>query len=202
MNLKLRILFIVAIITAVTVSMLAGSKPDANTILDKATRKINVSNGTQMDFTISGPKINQSGSLIVKGRKFRATTPIATIWYDGKTQWTYNKNNDEVNIATPSASDQQSMNPYHFLNLYKQGYTKSMTTKSGTYEIHLVGKGKKISEMYVTIDKYYNLKQIKVKQNGGWMTITVRNLRNKHIADSAFRFNSKDYPKAEIIDLR
>lgn len=202
MNLKLRILFIAAIITTVATSMFAGGRPDANTVLDKATRKISVSTGAQMNFTISGPRINQSGTLMVKGRKFCATTPIATIWYDGKTQWTYNKQNDEVNIATPTASDQQSMNPYHFLNLYKQGYTKSMTTKSGTYMIHLVGKGKKISEMYVTIDKYYNLKQIKVKQNGGWMTITVSNLRNKHLADSAFRFNSKDYPKAEIIDLR
>ena len=144
----------------------------------------------------------QSGTITIKGKKFRATTPIATIWYDGKTQWTYNKKSDEVNIASPSASTQQSMNPYYFLNLYKQGYTKSMTKTGKGYDIHLVGKGRKISEMYVTIDKNYNLKQIQIKQGNEWMTISVSGVRNVTPSDSFFRFNSKDYPKAEVIDLR
>ena len=127
---------------------------------------------------------------------------MATIWYDGKTQWTYNKKTDEVNIASPSASQQQSMNPYTFLNLYKRGYSNTVETKNNDYIVHLVGKGKSISEMYVTVDKRYNLKQIKLTQGSNWITISVSNVKHVSVSDSAFRFNSKEYPKAEIIDLR
>ena len=74
-------------------------------------------------------------------------------------------------------------------------------TKNG-YVVHLVGKGKSISEMYVTVDKRYNLKQIKLKQGTNWITISVSNVKHISVSDSAFRFNSKDYPKAEVIDLR
>jgi hypothetical protein len=94
------------------------------------------------------------------------------------------------------------MNPYTFLNLYKQGYSNTVETKNNDYIVHLVGKGKSISEMYVTVDKRYNLKQIKLKQGNNWITISVSNVKHVSVSDSAFRFNSKEYPKAEIIDLR
>ena len=197
-----RFAFILFITITAVGTLLAANQSDATRVLDKATQKVSIGRGVQMNFSISSTKIKQSGTITIKGKKFRATTPIATIWYDGKTQWTYNKKSDEVNIASPSASTQQSMNPYYFLNLYKQGYTKSMTKTGKVYDIHLVGKGRKISEMYVTIDKNYNLKQIKIKQGNEWMTISVSGVRNVTPSDSFFRFNSKDYPKAEVIDLR
>ena len=176
---------------------------DATKILDKTAARISIAKGVRMNFAIANAKFSQKGALTVKGTKFRASTASAEIWYDGKTQWTYNKANDEVNIAAPSASVQQQMNPYYFLNLYKQpGYAKTATATRNGYEIHLTGKGKGISEMYVSVDKGYNLKQVKFKQGGSWTTITVSNIRSASVADSYFRFNSKDYPKAEVIDLR
>ena len=183
-------------------SISAAPKQSGTQILDRVASKVNISRGASMNFSITSAKINQSGSITVKGKKFCARTPMATIWYDGKTQWTYNKKTDEVNIATPSASQQQSMNPYTFLNLYKQGYTNTVESTKNGYVVHLVGKGKSISEMYVTVDKRYNLKQIKLKQGTNWITISVSNVKHISVSDSAFRFNSKDYPKAEVIDLR
>ena len=171
-------------------------------ILDKVADKIAISKGFTANFTISGGKLNNSGTISVKGDKFCARVSNAIMWYDGKTQWVYNKKSDEVNVSHPSASAQQSMNPYTFLNLYKQGYSNTVETKNNDYIVHLVGKGKGISEMYVTVDKRYNLKQIKLKQGNNWITISVSNVKHVSVSDSAFRFNSKEYPKAEIIDLR
>lgn len=196
------IIYIVAILTIFPIVADAAMKQDGKAILDRVASKINISKGASMGFTVTSAKISQSGTITVKGNKFCARTGMATIWYDGKTQWTYNKKTDEVNIASPSASQQQSMNPYTFLNLYKQGYSNTVETKNNNYIVHLVGKGKGISEMYVTVDKRYNLKQIKLKQGNNWITISVSNVKHVSVSDSAFRFNSKEYPKAEIIDLR
>ncbi len=180
----------------------ANNASDARKILDKAAAKVNIKSGATANFTIKGGKINQAGTISIKGNKFNARTSNAIIWYNGKTQWIYNKKNEEVNVSTPSAQQQHTMNPYTFLRLYKSGYTLSMTNAASGYQIHMVGKGKSISEAYILIDKSYTVKQVKIKQKNVWTTINISNFKAHSISDAAFTFKAKDYPKAEIIDLR
>ena len=94
------------------------------------------------------------------------------------------------------------MNPYTFLSLYKKGYAMQMTNAASGYQIHLTSKGKAISEMYILVDKSYTIKQVKMKQRNGWITIDISNFKASAVSDAAFTFNSKDFPKAEVIDLR
>lgn len=189
------------LLTALTAS--ADNAAEARKILDKAAAKVNIKSGATANFTISGNKIgNQSGTIAIKGNKFCARTANATMWYNGKTQWVYNKKSDEVNVSTPSASQQQQMNPYTFLSLYKSGYAMSLTKTASGNQIHLVGKGKSISEMYILIDKSNTIKQVKMKQKNGWMTVNISNFKTASLSDASFSFNAKDYPKAEVIDLR
>ena len=56
--------------------------------------------------------------------------------------------------------------------------------------------------MYVLIDKSNTIKQVKIKQKNNWITINIANFKATSLSDSAFSFNSKDFPKAEIVDLR
>lgn len=175
----------------------------ARKTLDKAAAKVGIAKGASADFTISGGKFGtQKGTVAIKGNKFNARTGSTIIWFDGKTQWLYNQKNQEVNISTPSSSQLQSMNPYNFLTLYKKGYTMSQTNSASGYQVHLVGQQKGIGELYILVDKQYNIKQIKMKQGQQWITITVSNFKQQSFSDNAFRFNAKDYPQAEIIDLR
>jgi carbamoyl-phosphate synthase large subunit len=44
--------------------------------------------------------------------------------------------------------------------------------------------------------------QVKMLQGKKWTTFDISNIKKNKLADSQFRFNSKDFPKAEIIDLR
>ena len=175
----------------------------AQQILDKTAATMNGRVGVRANFVMSGAYGNTSGSIAVKGNKFNAVTPASIVWYDGKTQWTYMKNTQEVNVSNPSEG-QQSLNPCKFIYLYKNGYTLSSKTVSGGWQVHLVAKNtsQSIKEMYVTVSKSYQLKQVKMRQSNGWTTFNVSNFRNASIPDSQFRFNSKDYPKAEVIDLR
>ena len=171
-------------------------------ILDKVADKIAISKGFTAKFSISGGKLNNSGTISVKGDKFCARVSNAIMWYDGKTQWVYNKKSDEVNVSHPKASAQQSMNPYNFLNLYKKGYTITSSNIASGTQVHLVGKGKSISEMYILVDKTYNIKEVKFLQKGTWVTIHISNLKNQALDNSTFTFNAKEFPQAEIIDMR
>ena len=177
----------------------------AKEVLDKAAAVVSNKSGVTANFVLKGGQMNDKGTIAIKGRMFHATTPDAIIWFDGKTQWTYIKNNDEVNVVTPKASDLQLYNPSTFIYMYKQGYNYTMKKDKGSYEIHLTGSGKKdtLREMYITIDqKTFIPSKIRIRHNKGWNTIEVSNFKKANLSDGTFRFNAKDFPQAEVIDLR
>ena len=178
----------------------------AQQVLDKTAKVIGNKSGASANFQMSSPKYGSaSGSLAIKGIKFNARTGQATVWYDGKTQWTYMKKTNEVNISSPTQAQQMSMNPYTFINIYKTGYNSSLKNVGGNYEVHLTAQNKTrtVQELIITIDKStYVPSLIKMRQGKTWSTITVSNFKAKSIPNSTFVFNSKDFPKAEIVDLR
>ena len=194
-------------LTALFLALITAMPANAQTakeVLDKTAATVAAKSGAQANFTISGQNMNASGTIAIKGKKFHATTAQATIWFDGKTQWTYMKNNDEVNIANPTESQLAAINPYNFIYMYKNGYNYTMKKKGGNFVVHLTATGKKsIQEMYLTIgQKSYTPSQVRYKTAKGWTTIDIRNFKAANLSDGLFRFNSKDFPKAEIIDLR
>lgn len=197
-------IFVALIMSLATLTISAAdTSAQAKKILDKAAAKVNLKNGAQMNFSISGSKINQSGTITVKGNKFNARTANAIVWFDGKTQWTYLKKNEEVNVSNPTAAQIAQMNPYSFINMYKSGYTLSLTKAASGNQVHLVAQGtKKIQEMYILVDSNSNIKQVKMKMNGQWTTINISNIKAVSVGDGAFRFSATEFPNAEVIDLR
>ena len=176
----------------------------AKQVLDKTAAVVAAKSGAKASFSIKGDQMNASGTIAIKGKKFHATTPQATIWFDGKTQWTYLKKNDEVNVANPTESELAAINPYNFIYMYQKGYKYTMEKKNGSFIVHLTGSDKRgIQEMYITIhQKTYIPSQIRMRQQKGWTTITISGYKQSKQSDGMFRFNSKDFPNAEVIDLR
>ena len=197
-------LSLVFMLMLMSISIYAQNAAQARKILDKTAAVIGRKGGASANFTVSGKYGNSSGTISIKGNKFNARTPQAVVWYDGKTQWTYMKKSQEVNISTPTEAQQLSMNPYKFINIYKNGFKLGVKNVSGGWQVHLYATNQKrtIKEMYVTIGKNYYPKTIKMRQSNGWTTINVSNFKPKNLSDSMFRFNAKDYPHAEVIDLR
>ena len=178
----------------------------ATSVLDKTAAVVSNPNGVQADFTMNSAQYgDSSGKISVKGRMFTATTSMATLWFDGKTLWTYMANNDEVNVTTPSDAQLQVMNPYNFINMYKKGFKYTMTQTGDAYQVHLTATddAKKVREMFITVDKKtYHPTEVKLLQKQKWTTFVIKNLKTVKLSDAAFRFNSKDFPTAEVIDLR
>lgn len=186
-------------------SLFTASAQTPKSVLDKAAATITVKEGVKANFKMTAGKGSTSGTLLLKGRKFHASTPVAIVWFDGKTQWTYVKNNDEVNISTPTEAQLQAINPYNFINLYKKGYDATLNKSGKDYVVHLTAtdKNKKIQELFVTVNKStYHPTQVKLLQNKKWTVFDITDIKRQNIPDSQFQFNSKDFPNAEIIDLR
>ena len=190
---------------AIHCSLFTATAQTAKSVLDKAAASITVKDGVKANFRMSGTHGMTNGSIAIKGKKFYATTPQATIWFDGKTQWTYMKNNDEVNISTPTEAQLQAINPYNFINLYKKGYSYTLNKSGKDYVVHLTAAtaDKKIKELFISVNKTtYQPTQVKMLQGKKWTIFDITNLKKQAISDSQFRFNSKDFPQAEVIDLR
>ena len=195
----------ICFLIAATLISAATFAQTAKSVLDKAAANITVKSGVQAKFKMTGSMGNTSGTIAIKGRKFHATTPQAIVWFDGKRQWTYMKNNDEVNVTTPTESQLQAINPYNFINLYKNGYDATLNSSGKDYVVHLTAstKDKKIRELFITVNKSSNTPtQVKLLQGTKWTIFDISDLKKQNVPDSQFRFNAKDFPQAEIIDLR
>lgn len=200
-----RMWLLAVLLMATPLAIHAQNATAARQLLDKAAAIVGQRGGAQAHFQISSGKYgNVSGNIYIKGTKFHATTPQATVWYNGKTQWSFMKKTGEVNVSNPSDAQRMQMNPYSFINMYKKGYSLSMKDKGTSYEVHLTAQGKKsIPQMYIIVDKKTHIPGIiKVLQGGVWSSIIVSGFKAKKLSDSLFNFNAKDFPNAEIIDLR
>ena len=191
---------------------------NAKSILDKTAATFTQKGIIKASFTVKnfiGQKQHGetfSGSIILNGKKFRLNAQGIITWFDGKTQWTFVPENEEVNITEPTDEELQTINPYNFLNFYKNGYNAKMgntKTFSGkeVYEVQLTAKKSNmdIKQVVVLVNKANSqLMQIKFRQGtNNWTNITVNSFAgNQKLPESTFKFEKKDAPNAEIIDLR
>ena len=114
---------LITLMVMLTLTIGAQNAAQARKVLDKTAAVVSNKNGATAQFTLSSAKTGTvSGRLSLKGNKFQVTTPHSIIWYNGKTQWSYLKSTEEVNMSTPTAAQQLQMNPYRFINMYKTGY--------------------------------------------------------------------------------
>ena len=184
-------------------------------VLDNAAAKIKKSGDVKAEFTattFSGTteQGSISGTMLLQGKKFQLSTPEMITWYDGKQEWCYVPETDEVNLTIPTEKEMQAVNPYAFLNVYKKGYSITMRESSlrgeQTYEVHLVAVDARYSalEIYVDVRRSdYGLMCIRVRQDKDWHRISIRSFQGgQNFQDSDFTFPKEKYPTAEIIDLR
>ena len=183
---------------------LSAQTDKAKVVLDKVVSTLTKDGGIQIDF-----EGTESGSITMKGEKFYLHSGQIQSWYDGKTQWSYVADTEEVNISHPTPEELQGINPYFILVNYQENFEssyKGMKTHEGkqVQEIVLAPKGNANEQITLWISKMNHPIYIKVENNGKPVSeIHVKNVRKqKEINDHVFRFNKSLYPNAEIIDLR
>lgn len=192
--------------------------PAAKKILDAVSAKFKTYSAVLANFTLkiedAKGKVqgSKTGTVSMKGEKYKINIPGQEIYCDGKNVWTYDKAANEVTISQldPSAT---SITPQKlFTNfydkdfLYKLNGEKKMGGRS-LQEIELtpVDKSKAFHKVYAMVDKssqsIYSTRVL--EKNGNKYTYTVNSLNGKApIADAVFVFDKKKYPGVEEVDLR
>lgn len=207
------ILFTIFAATTISVS---GFAQTARQVLDQTSAKLKNSGGIEATFEgtqFKGLKEagKSTGKIQVQGSKFKITSDAVTTWFDGKTQWTLMAGSDEVNVSKPTAAELQQLNPYTFVNLYKQGYNLKLanTTYQGKtcHEVRLESQNNSgaFKLLILVIDKQSRLPlSIRIKDNKGeWTRLRVNSIQtNRRWNDANFKFDEKQNPGIEVIDLR
>ena len=183
----------------------AQTDAKAAEVLDKVLEDLSDNKGIRADFGGS-----ETGFLLLKGEKFYLNNGNVQSWYDGKTQWSYVADTEEVNISHPTLEELQGINPYLILMRYKTDFNytyKGSQTRNGVkgHEIVLTPKHSEQSEVIrVFISKTYHPLAMKMEQNGQTLSeIYVTSYKtDQKLEDGMFRFNKSLFPNAEIIDMR
>ena len=190
----------------------------AKVLLDKTAETFRRAGGIKAEFTVkSFTKGNLagegSGTIQLKGDKFLLKTPESITWFDGKTQWSYLTGSDEVNVSTPTPEELQTLNPYILLSIYKKGFAYKLGSVDNfrgkpVYQIILTATDRKQDLaciiVYISKDTYqplFILLQQRGNKNHSEITITGYKTGLDY-TDNTFVFDKKQYPQAEIIDLR
>lgn len=184
-------------------------------VLDNAASLIRKSGDVKAEFTATTftgttEQGSTSGTMLLQGKKFQLNTPEMITWYDGKQQWCYVPETEEVNLTIPTEKEMQAVNPYAFLNLYKKGFDITMreSTLRGeqTYEVHLLAQDARLSaqEIYIDVRRNdYLLLCIRVRQDKDWHRISIHSFQGgQKFQESDFTFPKEKYPNAELVDLR
>lgn len=158
----------------------------------------------------NGSKIKQTGTLYLKAKKFRIDMDDQEIYCDGKTMWTYFKSENEVQISKYDPNGQE-INPSEIFTVYEKGFDYKYTgeTLKGSKKIQHIeltpqNKTKSYFKVKLSIDKAaHKIDEMLVLSKNGMQSLygVTSFSGNININDSFFKFETKDHPGVQVIDL-
>jgi len=209
--------YILIILSFLTLSSFAQSSKEADLLIDKISKRYKKFKSIKADFTYSveskAEKINekQKGNIVIKGNKFRLDIAGQTIICDNKTQWTYSKEINEVNIQHYKPKE-GVMKLDDIFTMYSKGFVSRIAevVKENGREltvIELAPKDKKKNyfkiKLYIEKNNQQIVRSVIFDKNGSIHTYTITNqIPNIKFEDGYFTFNPKKYPGVEINDMR
>lgn len=185
-----------------------NANQNVNSILNKAISLVS-NNGVSATYTISINKISQTGIFKMQNSSFVIENPEISTWYDGKTQWNYNSEQNEVTISIPTSEELEQINPYYILKSYKKNYnaTLSKSKLKGTYSVILTPKTKSNSikkvVLYIKASDSKLVRADITNENNSLITLILTNFKTgQKFASSTFKFQKNKFNNLKIIDLR
>lgn len=142
------------------------------------------------------------------GKSYRMDSDVKgytiTAWSDGKTMWTYDPTNNQIevdNVAVSSTNDNVEM-----LKGITEGYDVSLSRETASAWYILCRKSKSNTNkddprtMDLVVSKGTYL-PISLSAKVSVVTVTMRNVKYG-VNESLVKFNPEDYPGATIVDKR
>ena len=208
---------------------LAQKDADAKTILAKLSKQYRSYDAVKTDFNLlvdnaqANIRETQTGTLTVRSKtnkykviiyapdKAGKSSVSQEIISDGKNQWTYLKDANEVQLADADNSD-DGFNPAKIFTIYERGYkylyTGQQKTGGKVYQVIDLspdGGNKQFFKIRLMIDKVKNqlYSAMIFDKNGSHYTYTLRTfIPNVKVTDAMFTYDKKSHPGAEVVDLK
>lgn len=215
------LLFSIALINTVAFSqdLQVIQDPAAGQVLERVADNMKSLISIQTDFELvihdrkEGTKNTSTGKLILKQNKYKLNSRESIIYFDGKTMWTFDAENNEVTITEPETTGGSFLNsPSTFFESYKTDFKYryvAETQKNGIkcHEIDLFPKNlnQPVSRIKVFVNTKSDLPQTisSIGKDGVDYTVYLKNLvLDQNIPDSEFTFNPAKHKKVEVIDMR
>ncbi len=156
--------------------------------------------------------VSQSGTMQVKGKRFRLVLDKTTVINDGTTLHTYDAGTNEVTLSDPAEMDQE-LDPSKLFTQYEKGFkTQFVEEKSQggttvqTVKLFPLEPAKKAYHTVVlTVDKAKTeprTVQVLYK-DGNVVTYTLKKFTaDAPLADALFTFDKGRHPGVEVNDMR
>ncbi len=195
-----------------------GNDPEAKKVLDAVSAKFKTFKTVKATFVYkvennAGKVLStKTGSIMMKGTKYKVIFSGQEIFCDGKTIWNYDKAANEVTVNTLDASGNGITPQKLFTNFYDSDFLYKMNgeKKEGTktlqeIEMTPTDKSKPFHKVFVLVDKLAKtIYSTRVLENTGSRyvyTISTMNTTTP-IADNQFVFDKTKYPGVEVVDLQ
>ncbi len=185
-----------------------SSAVTADDVLKSAAEKYQKANSLSANYSFTTGGNNTKGSIISAGDKFHIYSSDLSIWYDGRTQWSYTPASNEVCISEPTPEELQQINPFAIISAFRKVYKSSLLkSTAGTYKIQLlpIDKRASIRKAVVTMNAttYYPSKIELTLDNNSIVVINVSNVKiGEKYPASTFTFDKNRHPHTEVVDLR
>jgi outer membrane lipoprotein-sorting protein len=188
-------------------------------LLDEVSAKAEKYTSLKIDFSMfvenlhDGKRESYVGNASYKAGYYKLDIMGQIVYSDGKTNWTYLKDAEEINITKNAANETVMMNPQSLLKDYKTNFkVKYIADKfeknRPLVEIDLTPKSienKKYSKITVKIDKtkkqIYSVRYV-AKDGVNYLIEISKFVENPAIPDAEIKYSKTLFPDAEEIDMR
>lgn len=213
-------IFLTTVVLLMAFFARAQQDAKAKGILDQVSAKTRSYKSISADFSFSmvnkAMSINEKndGSIKLKGQKYLVDLPGAglKIYSDGKTNWNYMKQGNQVTISTIDKDSGELMDPTSLFTIYERGFTSKFIAEknvggNAVYQIELFPDKKEYDVSKISIEINKTTMMIQSAQlfgnDGNMYGIIVKKMEtNKEFPDAEFAFDARKFPDVEVIDLR
>jgi len=192
------------------------SDPEGKKVLDAVSAKFKTYKTVTAKFSLkienaAGKNLGvKTGTVYMKGIKYRISITGQEIFSDGSNVWTFDKAANEVTITKldPSAN---SLTPQKlFTNFYEKDFLYKLNgpVKVGNktlkeVELTPIDKTKPFHKVLLYVDNNAISSTKIFEKTGNRYTYSTTALTpNSNVPDATFIFDAKKYPGVEVVDLR
>lgn len=186
---------------------------EADALLDKAVAAIKADAAVQMDYYYKvldddNTIVQQDDGIIrLDGNKYALIMDNMKVWCNGKVQWSYMADIDEIYITDAASDEAQNLSPLGVMEMYRTGYSSSIKKVGNTTVVTLVSMAADAEIGKVELcfpDSGHRLGSMTVYMNGqGRVEVQLKNYSAKcKFGKKQYECQLNEFPSAEVVDMR